>query len=510
MTPTKTPIKLAASGTGITIPATPPPAAAAGAAASDESSEAPSPARVPSPAPRARKLPKQHPAARRKEIEGKLAETKDEKVRLNLVVIGHVDAGKSTLMGHLLYALGNVTQKTMSKFERDSQKEGKGSFAFAWVLDAHAEERARGVTMDIAVEHFETQHRYITLLDAPGHRDFVPNMISGAAQADVAILVVNARTGEFETGFEANGQTREHAVLARSLGVQQLLVAVNQMDAIGWDKNRFDAIVARLAPFLKQATYKDANVHFVPVSGFTGENLVKSTEPLLQAWYSGPTLLERIDAFAPPTRLTAKPFRLCVSDVYKALNMGVVAVGGKIEAGLVAVNDNLLVLPAGELCVVKTIMSKHEAVQFACAGENVELGLQGLDPVVLGPGSVLCDPESPIPCVKKFTAQIITFSPLAHPITQGMHVIVHVQNVNEAAFLSKLVAITDRNNGTVVKKRPKMLPEKCNAVVEVTLHRPICLEMYSNFAQLGRFMIRDAGKTIAAGIVTELSEQRPM
>lgn len=497
----KTPVKLEAPKPA---PAHSAPPTAAGGEAGDEPM---SPARVPSPKPGGRKWPKQHPAARRKELEARVAEAKEEKAKLNLVVIGHVDAGKSTLMGHLLYALGGVEQKTMNKFERDSQKEGKGSFKFAWVLDAHSEERARGITMDVAVEHFETAHRRVTLLDAPGHRDFVPNMISGAAQADVAILVVNARTGEFEAGFEANGQTREHAVLARSLGVQQLVVAVNQLDAVGWAKERFDAIAARLAPFLRQAGYKDAAVWFVPVSGFTGENLVKRSAPELAAWYAGPTLVERIDQFAPPARLVQRPFRLCVSDVYKGLNMGVVAVGGKIEAGLVAANDTLLVLPACELCTVKTVLSNHEAVAVGTAGDNVELGLHGLDPAVLSAGSVLCDPEAPMPVVRKFTAQIITFGPLAHPITQGMHVIVHVQNVNEAGFLSKLVATTDRNNGTVLKRRPKMLPEKTNAVVEITLHRPLCLELYATYAQLGRFMLRDSGKTIAAGIVTELNEQ---
>jgi elongation factor 1 alpha-like protein len=217
------------------------------------------------------------------------------KAQINLVVVGHVDAGKSTLMGHLLYLLGNVSKRVMHKNEVESQKVGKASFAYAWVLDETGEERTRGITMDVGQQEFETEHRRVMLLDAPGHRDFIPNMITGAAQADVSVLVVNAATGEFEAGFESGGQTREHAMLVRSLGVKQMAVAVNKMDTVDWSAERFADIVSKLKLFLKQAGFRELDVSYVPCSGLTAENLVKpSTVPELTSWYGGPTLLATI------------------------------------------------------------------------------------------------------------------------------------------------------------------------------------------------------------------------
>lgn len=218
-----------------------------------------------------------------------------KKASINLVVVGHVDAGKSTLMGHLLYRLGQVSKKNMHRYETDSKKIGKASFLYAWVLDETDEERNRGITMDIAQSSFETATKSVNLLDAPGHRDFIPNMITGAAQADAALLVVDATNGEFEAGFEAGGQTREHTLLIRSLGVSQLAVVVNKLDNVNWSKQRFDEIVGKLTPFLKQAGYKDQDVTFVPCSGLTGENLnERSKNPSLTAWYSGLSLVEVI------------------------------------------------------------------------------------------------------------------------------------------------------------------------------------------------------------------------
>ncbi|KAJ2010302.1 hypothetical protein IWW57_006986, partial [Coemansia sp. S610] len=248
---------------------------------------------------------------------------------LNLVVVGHVDAGKSTLMGHVLYALGQVNERTMKKFERDAEKIGKGSFAFAWVLDETDEERSRGVTMDIATSAFSTQHRKFTLLDAPGHRDFVPNMISGASRADVAILVVDASTGGFESGFDGNGQTREHAILIRSLGVRQLVVAVNKLDVVEWSETRYLEITNRLVDFLTGCGYVKEDVRFAPVSGLKGVNLAHRITadgtPELASWYHdkdsasepGPCLVELIDTFAMPERPVSKPFRLAVTDFFK-------------------------------------------------------------------------------------------------------------------------------------------------------------------------------------------------
>eukprot|EP01113_Clastostelium_recurvatum_P043110 TRINITY_DN7078_c0_g1_i1.p1 TRINITY_DN7078_c0_g1~~TRINITY_DN7078_c0_g1_i1.p1 ORF type:complete len:670 (+),score=206.95 TRINITY_DN7078_c0_g1_i1:27-2012(+) len=449
---------------------------------------------------------KQHSAARKKEIEEKIHGAVSGKERLSLVVIGHVDAGKSTTMGHLLYDLGYVDPKTMRKYEHESQRIGKGSFSYAWVLDEHEEERSRGVTIDVGVNYFETEHRRITLLDAPGHRDFVPNMISGATQADVAVLVVGAVSGEFEAGFGSEGQTKEHALLARSLGVQQLIVAVNKMDVTGWNKDRFDEIVGVLTPFLKQVGFSPASVWYVPISGLTGENLVKVTDARLSSWYDGPTLAGRIDAFEPAERLLAKPFRMAVSDVFRGLQMGGIGVAGKIEAGFVAVGDKLLIEPVNEVCTVKSIRADSEQVEFAKAGDNVDLGLGDVEVTHVNPGDILCDPHRPCPIARSFRAQIITFAQLPLPITAGHQIIVYTHHLSEAATITKLHSILDRTTGEVKKKRPRALGENMAAQVDIVLQRPICVERYSNYKQLGRFMVRDQGRSIAAGIIEKLTD----
>jgi elongation factor 1 alpha-like protein len=298
------------------------------------------------------------PASKRVNVAEEYQKRSGEKPKLNLVVIGHVDAGKSTLMGHFLYDLGQVNERTMRKFERESQKIGKGSFAYAWVLDETGEERDRGITMDIATNHFETAHRQFTLLDAPGHRDFIPNMISGTAQADAAILVVDASTNAFEAGFDAGGQTKEHAVLARSLGVQQLIVAINKLDMAGWAENRFREIELKLSTYLYQVGFKKSNVVFVPVSGLTGENLVKrSVVPELTCWYKdGTSLMEQIDKFEPPMRLLDKPLRMRVTDFFKGGigSSGGVSVAGNIESGTIQVGEQVMVVPGNETGYVKS------------------------------------------------------------------------------------------------------------------------------------------------------------
>ncbi|KAJ3091066.1 HBS1-like protein, partial [Quaeritorhiza haematococci] len=283
-----------------------------------------------------------------------------EKESLNLVVVGHVDAGKSTLMGHVLYLLGEVSDRTMKRYERDSEKMKKSSFAFAWVLDETEEERSRGITMDVAITKFQTEHRRFTLLDAPGHRDFIPNMISGAAQADVAILVVDSTTGEFEAGFESGGQTREHALLIRSLGVAQLVVAVNKLDVMNWSQARYQEIVNKLTAFLTQAGFRKSKVTFIPTSGYTGENLLKRENEELKKWYSGPTLVEQIDRFEVPQRPIDKPFRLSVVDFFKGSissagggGSGAVSMSGRIESGHVQIGDQVAVMPINEIGIVR-------------------------------------------------------------------------------------------------------------------------------------------------------------
>uniref|UniRef100_A0A8C5A277 HBS1-like protein n=1 Tax=Gadus morhua TaxID=8049 RepID=A0A8C5A277_GADMO len=405
-------------------------------------------------------------------IKVELEKRQGGKPLLNLVVIGHVDAGKSTLMGHLLFLLGHVNQRTMHKYEQESKKAGKASFAYAWVLDETGEERDRGVTMDVGMTKFETDSKVVTLMDAPGHKDFIPNMITGAAQADVAVLVVDASRGEFEAGFEAGGQTREHGLLVRSLGVTQLAVAVNKMDQVSWQQDRFQEIIAKLGHFLKQAGFKESDVFFVPTSGLSGENLTtRSAVSELTCWYSGPSLLEQIDAFKPPQRSTDKPFRLCVSDVYKGITL------------------------------------HDEPLDWAAAGDHVNLTVTGMDIIKINVGYVFCDPKEPIRACTRFRARILLFN-IEVPITKGFPVLLHYQTVSEPATIKKLVSVLHKSNGEVLKKKPKCLVKGMNAIVEVQTQRPVALELYKDYKELGRFMLRYVGSTIAAGVVTEVEAWR--
>ncbi|KAM9315954.1 HBS1-like protein [Gastrophryne carolinensis] len=436
-------------------------------------------------------------------IKEELEKRQGGKPLLNLVVIGHVDAGKSTLMGHLLYLLGHVNKRTMHKYEQESKKAGKASFAYAWVLDETGEERQRGVTMDVGMTKFETKSKVITLMDAPGHKDFIPNMITGAAQADVAILVVDASRGEFEAGFEAGGQTREHALLVRSLGVTQLAVAVNKMDQVNWQQERFQEVTSKLGHFLKQAGFKDSDVSYIPTSGLSGENLAKASQiQELTSWYKGPCLIGQIDSFKAPQRSIDKPFRLCASDVFKDQGSGF-CVTGKIEAGYVQTGDRLLAMPPNETCTVKGIALHDEAVDWAAAGDHVSLTLTGMDIIKINVGCVFCNLSEPIKACTRFRARILVFN-FDVPITQGFPVIIHYQTVSEPATIRRLISVLHKSTGEVIKKKPKCLTKGMNAIIELQTQRPIALELYKDFKELGRFMLRYSGSSIAAGVVTEV------
>ncbi|XP_029079706.1 HBS1-like protein isoform X4 [Monodon monoceros] len=437
------------------------------------------------------------------DIKAELEKRQGGKQLLNLVVIGHVDAGKSTLMGHLLYLLGNVNKRTMHKYEQESKKAGKSSFAYAWVLDETGEERERGVTMDVGMTKFETKTKIIILMDAPGHKDFIPNMITGAAQADVAVLVVDASRGEFEAGFETGGQTREHGLLVRSLGVTQLAVAVNKMDQVNWQQERFQEITGKLGHFLKQAGFKESDVAFIPTSGLSGENLItRSQSSELTKWYKGLCLLEQIDSFKPPQRSVDKPFRLCVSDVFKDQGSGF-CVTGKIEAGYIQTGDRLLAMPPNETCTAKGITLHDEPVDWAAAGDHVSLTLVGMDVIKINVGCIFCGPKEPIKVCTRFRARILIFN-IEIPITKGFPVLLHYQTISEPAVVKRLISVLNKSTGEVTKKKPKLLTKGQNALVELQTQRPVALELYKDFKELGRFMLRYSGSTIAAGVVTEI------
>uniref|UniRef100_U5EWS8 Putative translation elongation factor ef-1alpha n=1 Tax=Corethrella appendiculata TaxID=1370023 RepID=U5EWS8_9DIPT len=427
----------------------------------------------------------------------------DNKQHIHMVVIGHVDAGKSTLMGHLLCDTGNIPQRVMHKHEQESKKMGKQSFMYAWVLDETGEERARGITMDVGSSRFETNTKQVTLLDAPGHKDFIPNMISGANQADVALLVVDATRGEFETGFEQGGQTREHALLVRSLGVNQLGVVVNKLDTVGWSKERFDEIKKKLQSFLKQAGFKESDVVYIPCSGLTGENLVKPpTEQELTKWYNGPTLLTVIDNFKTPERSINKPFRMSVSDIFKGTGSGF-CVSGRIETGLLCVNDKVLVCPSKEQAQVKNITIDDLAYQTVFAGDQVSVTLSGIDATNISIGYILCDINNPIPLTTRIRLRIIVFN-IKVPITIGYPVLLHHQSLIEPATIVKLKAHLHKGTGEIIKKNPRCLGNNSCAQVDIEFQRSICVEKYADFKELGRVMLRVNGVTIAAGLITDI------
>ncbi len=450
-----------------------------------------------------KKQRKQMSAARRREVEELLNQRSkaNGKEEINLVVVGHVDAGKSTIMGHLLFKLGVVSKQTMHRYERDSQAIGKESFKYAWVLDEREEERARGVTIDVGITHFATASKQVTLLDAPGHRDFIPNMISGAAQADVAILVVNAIQGEFESNLE-HGQTKEHALLIRSLGVMQIIVAVNKLDMVDWSKQRFEEIQQVMERFLKQAQFRSELIQFVPCSGMQGENLSERKEKRLCEWYNGRTLIEAIDNFKVRDRLTAEPFRLCVSDVFKPSNQAGFSVSGKLETGIVSVGDVLLVQPLNEFATVRSLRRNKEPAECAMAGDNVEIGIIGNDVAMenLAPGCFLSDPEHPMPFVTAFRADISTFN-VVHAITQGHRVELHSQTFHVAARVSKLLGASESDTS---KKRLRALGDNVSAYVEIRTDEPIGLDLFQNVKKFGRFMLREDGVTVAAGVVKQI------
>lgn len=445
----------------------------------------------------------QHSTSKRKELESLVQNQNSDKLPLTLVVIGHVDAGKSTLVGHLLVDMGVIDNRTMHKFEKESSQIGKASFRYAWVMDEQSEERSRGVTINVGVKNFSTPHRDVTLLDAPGHRDYVPNMISGTSQADAALLVIDARKGEFEHGFEANGQTKEHAMLAKSLGVKQIAVVVNKLDSVDWDQERFNQIQTQMKKFLKKIGFTEANLSFIPCSGLTGENLTKSATNM--KWYSGKTLVEQINVLEPPAREFQKPFRFSVSDVGKVNNFGN-TVSGKIENGLVSVGDKVLLMPLSEICTVAKIKTKtSEHVEFSSAGQGVDIALNGISEFTnVHAGAILCDPQKPVTLTRTFICQAVTFG-FVRPLILGENVELHLGSLVEPAKIKRFIALLDRKDMSVIKKKPKLLTENQTCEIEIQTQRPVCVDLYSDCKALGRFTLRIEGKTVAAGFVNRFN-----
>jgi elongation factor 1 alpha-like protein len=427
--------------------------------------------------------------------------------QLNLVVAGHVDAGKSTLMGRLLAACGRVDARTLHKYEREAAQAGKASFKWAWVLDQDSEERARGVTIEVGVAHFESARLKVNVLDTPGHRDFVPNMIGGAAQADAALLLLNAAASEFEAGL--CGQTAEHLLLLRALGVRQLVVVVNKMDAANWEQQRYEEIVAGVAPLLAQAGWRMPLPPVVPISALAAQNLTPDAPAAGGGgWYPGRTLLEEIDALEPADRRESKGgAQLCVNDVYRSLMLGPATVSGTLQAGTLSVGQPLMLLPGGGTHTVKALASRGEAAAAVTAGDHVELSLAPPpDEGAIGAGSLLCDPSRPVPLATIVEVQLRVFSPPA-PLTKGQPFEVYVHTASAPAILHKIVAGVQKD-GVRAAARPRFLVAQSAAVVQLRFESPICLQPHAVCRGLGRLVLREAGRTLAAGIVTAILDAK--
>ena len=425
--------------------------------------------------------------------------------QLNMVVIGHVDAGKSTLMGRLLLLAGEVDERTMQRYERESKQANKASFRFAWVLDQSEDERARGVTIDVGTAFFRTPAgaRLVNVLDAPGHRDFVPSMIGGAAQADAALLVVNASQGEFEAGLSA--QTKEHVLLARALGVTQLLVAVNQMDSAGWAHARFAQIAAAVEPLARACGF--APPRCVPVSALDGLNLRADCPPPDAAleWYAGRSLLDEIDCLAPTPREAVVGTRLCVHDTFQGSHLGPVAVSGTLQAGTLRAGQKLLLLPGCELLTAKALLSRGVPVGEATAGDHVEVGLAGCAAdTSIAQGSVLCDPQRAAPLATRVEVQLRVFD-VAVPLTKGQPFELYLHTASCSCVLRKVLAGLDRL-GKPTAAKPRCLVSQSAALVVLELERPLCVQRHADCKPMGRLVLREAGKTLAMGIITAVHD----
>ncbi|KAJ3810018.1 eukaryotic polypeptide chain release factor 3 [Lentinula lateritia] len=428
------------------------------------------------------------------------------KEHLNIVFIGHVDAGKSTLGGNLLFITGAVDKRTMEKYEKEAKEAGRETWYLSWALDSTPQERLKGKTVEVGRAYFETTIRRYTILDAPGHKTFVPSMISGAAQADIAILVISARKGEFETGFERGGQTREHIMLVKTAGVSKVVIVINKMDdpTVVWDKGRYDEIKDKLTPFVKAAGFNPkTDVTFIPVSAYTGLNLKDRVPKTTCPWWDGPSFLEHMDHMPMVDRKINAPLMMPVSEKYK--DMGTIIVG-KIESGHMRKDDKLVLMPNKDQVEIAAIYNEIEdEVPDAFCGDNVRIRIRGVDDEDINPGFVLTSSSKPIHAVRQFEAQLAI---LEHKsiICAGYSAVMHVHTLAEEVTLVSLLHYFDKATGRKSKKPPQYAKkgQKIVALIETTA--AVCVERFTDYPQLGRFTLRDEGRTIAIGKITKLVE----
>ena len=419
------------------------------------------------------------------------------KPHLNLVFIGHVDHGKSTTVGRILYDTGHVDAHVLEGYKKEAEQKGKATFEFAWVMDRVKEERERGLTIDVAHQKFETDKIYFTIIDAPGHRDFVKNMITGTSQADGAVLVVGAAEG-------VQAQTKEHIFLARTLGVQQIIVAINKMDATkpAYNEPRFTEIRTEVTGLLKAVGYKVDEILFVPISSYKGDNIAKASANL--PWYKGPTIVAALDTLKAPAKPTDKPLRLPVQDVYTITGIGTVPVG-RVETGVMKPGMKISFQPADKVGEVKSIEMHHEQIPEAVPGDNVGFNVRGIEKKDIRRGDVAGPVDNPPTVAKSFTAQIMV---LNHPsvITVGYTPVFHAHTAQVACTFEELVKSLDPRTGATKQEKPDTLKTGDAAIVKIRPTKPLVIEPAKNFPQLGRFAIRDMGQTVAAGMCIDVEK----
>merc|ERR1711977_130435 len=440
---------------------------------------------------------------------------KDDKTHINVVVIGHVDSGKSTTTGHLIYQCGGIDKRTIEKFEKEAAELGKGSFKYAWVLDKLKAERERGITIDIALWRFETPKYEVTVIDAPGHRDFIKNMITGTSQADCAILIIAGGVGEFEAGISKDGQTREHALLAYTLGVRQLIVAVNKMDSTGYSEERFNEIVREVSNFVKKVGYNPKTVAFVPISGWNGDNMIEATTnmPWYKGWEketksgkaTGKTLVDAIDAIEPPTRPTDRPLRLPLQDVYKIGGIGTVPVG-RVETGVIKPGMVVTFAPSGVTTEVKSVEMHHESLAEGLPGDNVGFNVKNVSVKDIRRGNVASDSKNdPAAGAASFDAQVIV---LNHPgqVGAGYAPVLDCHTAHIACRFNNILQKIDRRTGKSTEEAPKNIKSGDAAMVKLLPSKPMCVETFMDYPPLGRFAVRDMRQTVAVGVIKSVEK----
>jgi len=419
-----------------------------------------------------------------------------EKPHMNIVFIGHVDHGKSTAVGRLLLDTGHVQQYVIDKYKEEAASKGKSTFELAWVMDQLKEERERGVTIDVAHKPFNTDKYYFTIIDCPGHRDFIKNMITGTSQGDGAILICSAAEGP-------QAQTREHIFLARTLGIPQIVVAINKMDAVEYKQDRYDKTKAEVTVLLKNVGFKTDIVQFVPISAYVGDNVAKKSDKM--GWYKGPTLVDALNMFVVPEKGTGKPLRLPVQDVYTITGVGTVPVG-RVETGILKPNDKIIFMPSGKVGEVKSVEMHHTQLVQAVPGDNVGFNVRGIAKNDVKRGDVAGPVDNPPTVAKSFVARIMV---LNHPsvITAGYTPVFHCHTAQVACTIEAILKRLDPKTGATVEENPPTIKTGDAAVVKIRPTKPLVIELAKDFPQLGKFAIRDMGITVAAGMVIEVEKK---